>query len=188
MTKPRFTIRYREPEEGSPLAREQLALCVRSSPGVSNPSTTVHWLDVTDVPELKRVVDRWMMTAGSAMHRLLICGSRDWDDPDPIRYLIKSRVARVGVSRVVVIHGDARGADTIAEGCARALGVHTARVAALWGDTGYGRSAGPMRNGTMLGLDPTEVVAFTKDMTGGTANMCRSAIRAGVPVRWFRGR
>ena len=89
----------------------------------------------------------------------------------------------------VLIHGKARGADTLAEewGYDRDVQVHA--HPALW--TVHGRAAGPKRNREMLlhllSMQETHrigVIAFPGGT--GTANMISIAEAAGVKV-WKRG-
>lgn len=84
-------------------------------------------------------------------------------------------------SDAVVIHGDARGADTIAGRLAEESGLRVIAFPAAWGR--YGRAAGSLRNAQMLEEGRPDVVyAFAVDlaMSRGTADMVARARRAGV--------
>lgn len=118
--------------------------------------------------------------------RLLVCGSRTWRDYDRVRF----EIARL--SPLVVIHGDARGADRLAGAAALELGIAVEAVPADWAR--YGRAAGGVRNAAMLaGVGGTGgkvdgVLAFR--MAGaspGTDDMIRRARAAGVPVTVIEG-
>lgn len=113
----------------------------------------------------------------------LFCGSREWTDPEPIRHEISKLE-----SGDLVIHGDQRGADLIADTEARRIGLEVISVAADWG---IGPSAGPIRNDKMLKHlltaskdmnQPVRVLAFHHDtMLGvGTRDMVRKSIKAGI--------
>lgn len=80
-----------------------------------------------------------------------------------------------------VIHGDARGADKMAQAWAIYHGIQPVACAAIWGagDT-YDSRAGLRRNAAMLQLRPDVVIAFPGGR--GTAHMCRIAEVAGIPV------
>lgn len=111
--------------------------------------------------------------------KVLACGSRDWTDSDIITALI------VGLpGRPVVVHGGARGADSIAGSVAERLGLKTEVFPADW--RGHGRAAGPIRNRLMLAEGKPDVVVAFKDefdwtlTSGGTENMVRLANEAGV--------
>lgn len=113
--------------------------------------------------------------------RVLICGSRTWDDPLPISWVI--RALKGGSRPSVIISGGARGADTLAARSARRQGVELVEFPANW-DT-HGKAAGPIRNQQMLDEGRPDVVwAFTDDIVNskGTADMVRRARKAGIPV------
>jgi hypothetical protein len=115
------------------------------------------------------------------MRRILICGDRDWTD----HLLIWDALVDAG-AEVIVIEGEARGADTIAMEVAVALGLQVLRFPANW--TKWGRAAGAIRNRQMLEEGrPDEVWAFHNDLarSHGTANMIAQARKRGVPVKVF---
>lgn len=115
--------------------------------------------------------------------RVLICGSRLWDKPAPIGWVLHGIVGHYGSDAVTVIHGAARGADTMAGEIASTLGCNVEVFPADW-DT-HGRGAGHIRNAQMLADGkPDLVVAFTNNLleSRGTKNMVDRAKAAGVPV------
>jgi hypothetical protein len=79
-----------------------------------------------------------------------------------------------------IIHGDARGADSLAGGLAKLLGMFVIPVTAKWDI--YGKAAGPIRNRQMLALGPDLVLAFHNDIENslGTKNMVTIARKQGV--------
>lgn len=109
----------------------------------------------------------------------LVCGSRSWTNPEPIR-----RRLRTLPVNTVVLHGGARGADRLAGQIGRELGLHVAVMPALWDR--YGRDAGRLRNVAMLTMQPTVVIAFWDGRSPGTGMMIRLAGDAGVPVEVIR--
>lgn len=109
--------------------------------------------------------------------RVLVCGSRSWTHREPIQ----RRLAELPKG-TLVIHGGATGADAIADSVARGLGFHVAIVRPLWDI--HGRSAGHVRNGVMLDLQPDLVIAFTLG-TSGTAGTLSRARKRGIPVEVF---
>ena len=115
--------------------------------------------------------------------RVLVTGDRLWSDPVLIREAL-SKMAN-GVQHTL-IHGCAKGADTLAALEALKLGFLVEPYPANWGQ--YGRAAGPVRNRQMLteGL-PDIVFAFhdNLDASKGTANMVKLARKAGLPVYHF---
>jgi len=116
--------------------------------------------------------------------RLLICGGRDFTDRavfDVGMRIFKHR--HLGLTPIeLIIHGAARGADTLAEEWAFAHSVSTQRFPADWKN--FGPSAGPLRNAKMLEEGkPDFGIAFPGGK--GTADMCRRMLEAGVPVMRF---
>lgn len=79
-----------------------------------------------------------------------------------------------------LIVGDAKGADRVARGVARALGWPVVVKRAKWDE--HGRAAGPIRNQEMIGLAPDVVVAFPLPGSKGTWDAVRRARKAGIPV------
>ncbi|PHS22225.1 MAG: hypothetical protein COA84_13790 [Robiginitomaculum sp.] len=86
---------------------------------------------------------------------------------------------RWSASNLLVIHGNANGADKLAGAWARAVGAGEHGVGADWKK--YGRGAGFIRNAEMLELKPDFVIAFPGG--AGTKMMVSLAKRAGVPVK-----
>ena len=114
--------------------------------------------------------------------RVLVCGDRSWSNLAPILRELKR------LRPTVVIHGGARGADTLAGAAARQLKIPVEVFPAQW-DL-YGKSAGPIRNKQMLVEGkPDLVLAFHTDIMAsrGTRDMVRRAERAGVPFEIWEG-
>jgi hypothetical protein len=119
------------------------------------------------------------------LHLVLICGSREWWDPEPIRREIRKRKTwckRQGYE-LVIIEGEARGADQTARIVAEQEDVHVIRVAALWETRG--KPAGPQRNAIMAAIGPQEVVAFHEDIENskGTKDMLKRAEKLDIPTK-----
>ena len=109
--------------------------------------------------------------------RVLVCGGRDFSD----RMMLNEHLDTMHAAQpfTVIIHGDARGADTLAKEWALSRGVKHLAFPADW--TQHGKAAGPIRNTRMLVEgQPDKVVAFPGG--AGTANMVDQARRAGVRV------
>jgi D-arabinose 1-dehydrogenase-like Zn-dependent alcohol dehydrogenase len=114
--------------------------------------------------------------------RILVTGSRDWTDEDPIRNVLGTLVAN---GAKVLIHGAAPGADSIAAKVAKELGMGVIAFPAEWDK--WGKSAGPIRNTKMLKEGkPDCVIAFPTEGSVGTLDMIRKAEKAGVTV-WVYG-
>lgn len=109
--------------------------------------------------------------------RLLVCGGRDYDD----RAHVWKTLDRVNAKRPIraLIHGAARGADSLADEWAEARLLEVWRFPAKWGEEW--RGAGPKRNQAMLDIgQPHGVVAFPGG--AGTEDMVARAKAAGVTV------
>lgn len=118
--------------------------------------------------------------------RIIICGSRYWTDKESIFEII-SWLKSVYSHNLIIIHGGAKGADTIAGSIAAKLNIPVEVYPANWNK--HGRAAGPIRNREMLSKGADLVVGFTYslDDSKGTANMINLAKQAGVSTLVFGG-
>ena len=116
-------------------------------------------------------------------YRVLVTGSRDWDDEQELRYaLIHAAASRL--DSVVIVHGACpTGADAMAAGWASDYGVQAEEHPADW--DGYGKAAGFIRNAEMVSLGADLCLAFYKQGAGnkGTDHCASQAEKAGIPVR-----
>lgn len=109
--------------------------------------------------------------------RVLVCGGRDYADAEALNAELDAIHAEFGISEM--IHGAARGADSLAAAWAESRGIPTRAFPAEWDK--HGKAAGFRRNETMLQEHPDAVIAFPGGK--GTAHMVRLAVAAGVNVR-----
>jgi hypothetical protein len=110
------------------------------------------------------------------MMRVLVCGSREYDDYDQMCAVLNPLKDSISV----IIQGNADGADCLARMWAVFNKIQKISYQADW-ET-YGRKAGPIRNQRMLDDGkPDLVIAFPGGR--GTADMVKRARRAGVEVR-----
>ena len=105
--------------------------------------------------------------------RVLVCGGRDFTEWVKVWFQLKDLPRDT-----VIVHGGARGADSLAEKEASGLGLTTEVYEADWENDG--RAAGPIRNQRMLDTGIDLVIAFAGG--NGTADMVRRARKAGVEV------
>lgn len=115
--------------------------------------------------------------------RILVCGDRNWTDFDLIEKVLRE------YEPSTIIHGAARGADSIAGEVGRKLGCHVVEYPANW--LAFGKAAGPIRNKEMLEKGtPDLVLAFHSDIgqSKGTLHMVNIAAAARVPTRVVKGR
>lgn len=109
--------------------------------------------------------------------RVLVCGGRGYEDRVSLFKVLDA--AHYANPIECLIHGAARGADSLAADWALDRDVLCKAYPADWDRDG--RAAGPIRNQRMLDEGkPHMVVAFPGGR--GTADMIRRAEKAGVPV------
>jgi hypothetical protein len=128
--------------------------------------------------------------------RLLVTGPRDWADARLVYWALKAvrdRAIEKDDPITALIHGAARGLDSLADAAGRGLGLTPEPYPAKWSQ--FGRSAGAVRNRQMRDEGkPTLVLAFhwldighLRVLTGsGTADMVRVAESADLPVYLVR--
>jgi hypothetical protein len=115
----------------------------------------------------------------TTLYKILVCGSRTYNNHDTINTVLTGLYATHG--RFTLIHGAAKGADTLADEWANNTLCATVRVPANW--ELHGKSAGPIRNKQMLDYGPHLVVAFVDKPlheSRGTNHMVTIARAAGV--------
>jgi hypothetical protein len=108
--------------------------------------------------------------------RVIVCGGRDFDDRDSAFAALDRIHAETPIT--VVVHGGARGGDTMAGEWAAARSVSVEVFAADW--QRHRRAAGPMRNQQMADSGADLCVAFPGGK--GTADMMRRARAARIRV------
>ena len=107
--------------------------------------------------------------------KVLICGGRDYTDWETFQE--KMNILELEITEIA--HGDARGADSLADDYAWLHGIPCTRFPAEWKK--HGNLAGPIRNAKMLKeFQPDIVVAFPGGR--GTGDMITRAMKAGVRV------
>lgn len=113
-----------------------------------------------------------------------MCGSRGWNDSHPINAVLAGYdvLAEGRQEPLVIIQGNAPGADRLARRLARDWRAEVIDESADWGL--YGKAAGPIRNQKMLDDHKPEVVwAFrSSGKSNGTDDMIQRAKDAGIPV------
>lgn len=109
--------------------------------------------------------------------RVLICGSRAWTDEQAVWDRLDA------LAPDEVIHGGARGADTMADRWASERGVRSHPFYADWASDG--KRAGILRNLAMLDEEPDLVIAFQLAGSRGTQHTIDEARRRDIPVEVF---
>jgi hypothetical protein len=112
--------------------------------------------------------------------RILVCGGRYYGDRYKVCSVLDSATKAVG--DVIIIHGAATGADTLAAEWAKDRGFEAEAYPADWAK--YKKSAGFVRNTLMLKQGrPKLVIAFPGGI--GTKMMIGLAEKANVPTRIY---
>jgi len=110
--------------------------------------------------------------------KVLVCGGRDFTDYRAVAFALNRLSAERGPIELIV-HGAAKGADSLAQLYADTAGICCKRYPANWKRDG--RMAGPIRNEQMLVTEkPDVVVAFPGGR--GTADCVRRAKDFGIEV------
>lgn len=119
--------------------------------------------------------------------RILVTGSRNWTDREAVRAALLEVLAEITtIGTPVLVHGNARGADRIAEDVWMELANHVPgglaveRFEADWRQ--HGRAAGPTRNAAMVATRPTVCLAFPLGESRGTRGCMALAEKSGIPV------
>lgn len=115
--------------------------------------------------------------------RVLICGDRNWQNEAAIR----RELSKLDPG-TAIIHGGARGADTLAGIVAKEIGLQVEVYPADWNR--HGRAAGPIRNQQMIEQGrPDIVLAFHANIgqSKGTKDMVERAKKTGIPSRTIEG-
>lgn len=128
--------------------------------------------------------------------RILITGSRDWDNARSIQHRILEAIsdwidAHPGLRKdqplgwVTVVHGECpTGADKIADIFAtKSLKCKVERYPADWRT--FGRRAGFVRNSRMVNTAPDICLAFIRNKSKGTTGCRDLATKAGIPTESF---
>jgi hypothetical protein len=129
------------------------------------------------------------------MFRILITGSRTWDDYDTISSaIVKTIVSYVEenphlkskpIDWVSIVHGNCpRGADKLADIFATTvLRCNVERYDADWAS--FGKSAGFRRNARMVNSAPDACLAFIRDRSKGATGCRDLAKRAGIATETY---
>ena len=119
--------------------------------------------------------------------KLLVCGDRNWKDEETIYewlYLFNESEDWLGIT---LIHGAAKGADSIAEKVARSFAWEVKPFPANWSE--LGKKAGPIRNRAMLAEKPDIVLAFHTNLkeSKGTKDMVILSVKEGIETHLITG-
>lgn len=109
--------------------------------------------------------------------KILVCGGREFRNIKLVNDTL-DKTLTWETPPTFIIHGGARGADTLAHIWAMSKGIQTCECLPNWNK--YNKMAGPRRNALMLLLEPDVVIAFPGG--SGTWNMVNRALDKGFKV------
>lgn len=156
-------------------------------------------LDVTLPPHHMAIMDSHLGHRSTPVRvndswRVLVTASRHWSNTA----LIRAALAWVWHPNAVLVHGDCRGGDKLADACWRAWGGQVEPRPADWfapcqqdcrhggrrffGGRGYCPTAGPRRNALMVDQGAAVCLAFLQPSSRGAASTAMLAERAGIPT------
>lgn len=122
------------------------------------------------------------------MIRVLIAGSRDFNDFELLDKAVKHYLKQYGLHRqdIEVVSGGARGADKLGEQFANKYSIKLTIFPADWNT--YGKSAGYIRNEQMIKYigDTGIVFAFWDGQSHGTAHTIKLANKYNIKVHIIR--
>lgn len=122
--------------------------------------------------------------------RLLITGSRTWPNQPAIPTAILQLWLGWGKPPLTLVHGGARGVDTMAGDAIDTQAAHNPELfkvevhPALWDI--HGRAAGHIRNAEMVALGADHLLAFIHNGSRGATGCLALAERAGIPTTVYR--
>lgn len=96
---------------------------------------------------------------------LMVCGGRDFNDKELLFKTLDDLVAKKGWKDIIILEGEAKGADTLAKDYVAKRNLLFKPYPADWKN--WGKAAGPIRNKAMV-TDCDYCVAFWDGQSRGT--------------------
>ena len=121
------------------------------------------------------------MAAEKKEYRLVVAGSRDFDDYALLSAALDKLLA--GKTNITIVSGTARGADRLGERYAAEHNLRIERFPAEWEK--YHKGAGPIRNMKMV-QSADAVIVFWDNESSGTKNIIECARKQDIPYRIVR--
>ncbi len=117
--------------------------------------------------------------------RVLITGSRDWDQRNTIAYVLEAAIPLMARDVTIVSGACPTGADKMCEEYAKLSGWNIERHPAQWTDEHgkYHPEAGFIRNAEMVKLGADICLAFIKNESKGAGHTATLAEKAGIKTQ-----
>lgn len=112
--------------------------------------------------------------------KIIIAGGRDFDNYEILKEYMDHAISLLGSSKVTIISGAARGADSLGELYAEENNFDIERFPAEWEK--YGKGAGFKRNNQMAD-HADALIAFWDGESRGTQHMINTAKKKQIQVR-----
>jgi hypothetical protein len=126
-------------------------------------------------------VDELRPASAALPYRLLVTGSRDWQDRKAIAIALnRQHVAWGRPGDAVLVVGDADGADAIAAELWSKVGLPVEVHTADWDKEG--KRAGMIRNAEMVASGVDACLAFSRNDSPGTRHCSELAVKSAVPT------
>lgn len=119
----------------------------------------------------------------SNVFTVMVTGSRHYRDADTMLQVLTNVQQEHTYTSICLLHGDAPGADSLAQNIAAHLGWEVQAFPAEWKQ--YGKKAGPLRNQQMVDAAPDVLLAFPSKGSIGTWDAVRRAKKAAIEVKIF---
>jgi len=117
------------------------------------------------------------------MLKVIIAGSRGFNDYELLERLVDMYLQRYSADQVEIVSGGARGADRLGERYAQSRGMALKVMPADWNR--YGKSAGYRRNESMAQY-ATHCIVFWDSSSRGTQHMINLANQYNLALRIVR--
>lgn len=117
------------------------------------------------------------------MTKLLICGSREFNDYQTFVRSMNEYLSSADITKIEIVSGGARGADAMAEQYATDRGIKFMKFPADWEQ--YGRAAGYVRNAEMAKYcagPRNACIGFWDGKSLGTKHMLNTALKERMSI------
>lgn len=119
------------------------------------------------------------------MKRVLVTGSRDWEDYRAV--LVAIYDAKIQFGKFILVSGNCpTGADRMAEKVCRSIDIEVELHPAEWDK--YGKRAGFVRNAEMVNSGIDFCIAFIRNNSPGATMTVELAKKKDIPVKIWRSR